>query len=142
MGRRRFLAGTLCFILAFAALCTPVLGEEKPFLTGGNDPLAEENDPPAGGNDPLVEENSFFAEENGVLAGGDTLTWTGEAGDGSWHNAGNWDLERVPVEGDCVIIPESEEVTIKEATDPVTLDCAGKLWIEAGGHLTLPALPT
>jgi hypothetical protein len=39
-----------------------------------------------------------------------TMTWSGSAGDGSWHTAGNWDLEQVPEDGDYVIIPESSVV--------------------------------
>ena len=31
-----------------------------------------------------------------VFADGDTPNLTGEAGDGSWHNAGNWDLGEFP----------------------------------------------
>ncbi|HAF60656.1 MAG TPA: hypothetical protein DCK81_05905, partial [Clostridiales bacterium UBA9856] len=72
-----------------------------------------------------------------VFADGDTLTWTGEAGDGSWHNAGNWDLGRVPGSGDKVVIPEETVVEVVYETEPVELDCAGDLWIESGGHLYL-----
>lgn len=32
------------------------------------------------------------------------ITWTGNAGDNSWHTAGNWDLNRVPLTTDDVII--------------------------------------
>ncbi|NLG32497.1 MAG: hypothetical protein GX550_03160, partial [Syntrophomonadaceae bacterium] len=38
------------------------------------------------------------------------ITWTGAAGDGSWHTAGNWNPEQEPMDGDYVIIPESSVV--------------------------------
>jgi len=44
----------------------------------------------------------------GLLAGhaarAETITWTGGAGDSSWHSPGNWDLARVPAAGDDVMI--------------------------------------
>jgi hypothetical protein len=44
-----------------------------------------------------------------VLAGAawaDTITWTGLAGDGSWHTPGNWDMNRVPASWERVRIPD------------------------------------
>ena len=40
-----------------------------------------------------------------AVAAGDTISWTGAAGDQRWHTAGNWDLGRVPGIGDDVLIP-------------------------------------
>ncbi len=36
---------------------------------------------------------------------GATITWTGNAGDNSWHTPGNWNLNRVPGTGDDVVLP-------------------------------------
>lgn len=35
----------------------------------------------------------------------ETITWTGNSGNESWHTPGNWDLNRQPVDGDDVVIP-------------------------------------
>jgi uncharacterized repeat protein (TIGR01451 family) len=35
------------------------------------------------------------------------LTWTGKAGDGLWNTPGNWDLNRVPKNGDNLVFPQS-----------------------------------
>ena len=35
---------------------------------------------------------------------GETITWTGEAGNGLWSDGGNWDLKRPPTATDCVAI--------------------------------------
>lgn len=35
----------------------------------------------------------------------ETITWTGNGGNESWHTPGNWDLNRQPVDGDDVVIP-------------------------------------
>ena len=72
-----------------------------------------------------------------ALAAENTITWTGEAGDGLWHTAGNWDLERVPEEGDYVIISDSSVVEVNGNTAPVTLDCSGQISVASGGHLYL-----
>lgn len=69
------------------------------------------------------------------------ITWTGSAGDDSWHTAANWDLVRVPMAGDDVIIPAgggtvtysssaSTSVNSVQAERPVTV---------AGGTLTIDA---
>jgi hypothetical protein len=72
-----------------------------------------------------------------IMAAESTITWTGAAGDGLWHTADNWNLERVPEEGDYVIIPESAEVTVTDDTALITLDCFGTVMVESAGHLYL-----
>ena len=61
-----------------------------------------------------------------------TITWNGEAGDGLWHTAGNWDLAQVPMDGDSVIIPESSVVEYVYGETSVRLNCAGNLTVSSG----------
>ncbi len=61
-----------------------------------------------------------------------TITWTGAAGDGSWHKAGNWDLNQVPVDKDYVIVPESSVVVYSSGETSVRLNCAGNLTVSGG----------
>ncbi|MDD2221342.1 MAG: fibronectin type III domain-containing protein, partial [Clostridia bacterium] len=65
-----------------------------------------------------------------------TITWTGAAGDGLWHNAGNWDLNQIPVDNDYVAIPESSVVVYSGGETSVRLNCAGHLTV-SGGTLKL-----
>jgi uncharacterized repeat protein (TIGR02543 family) len=69
-----------------------------------------------------------FAEGN--------VTWTGNAGDGSWHSADNWNPEQVPGNGDLVTIPDSSDVEYSSGETYVRLDCAGNLTV-SGGTLKL-----
>jgi len=68
-----------------------------------------------------------------------TITWTGSAGDGSWHNTGNWDPAQVPGTGDTAVIPESKTAVITADTS-VTLDCFGEMEVASGGHLSLTGI--
>lgn len=43
-----------------------------------------------------------FAFTQPVFSAGETITWTGDAGDGLWHTAGNWNPAQVPGDGDLV----------------------------------------
>lgn len=56
---------------------------------------------------------------------GETITWTGDAGDGAWVTAGNWDLLRVPAPNDSVIIPAGSGLVVfgldDEEPDSVTV---------------------
>lgn len=65
-----------------------------------------------------------------------TITWTGSAGDGSWHTSGNWDPAQVPSAEDTAVIPESKTAVITANTS-VTLDCSGEVKVDSGGLLSL-----
>lgn len=69
-----------------------------------------------------------------------TITWTGTAGNGSWHTPGNWNLNRVPGTGDDVVIndlPATSFVTYSSSATTVnSLACAEPLNLN-GGALTL-----
>ncbi|MFY9188916.1 MAG: S-layer homology domain-containing protein [bacterium] len=71
-----------------------------------------------------------------VFAAGNTMTWTGSAGDGSWHTAGNWDLAQVPGDGDTAVIPESNTAEVTDDTF-ITLDCSGEVSVASGKCLSL-----
>lgn len=60
------------------------------------------------------------------------ITWTGVAGDKSWHTAGNWNPEQEPMDGDYVIIPESSVVEYVYGETSVRLNCAGNLTVSGG----------
>ncbi len=66
---------------------------------------------------------SVFAASN--------ITWTG-AVDGSWHSAGNWDLNKIPVDYDYVYVPESSVVEYSSGETSVRLNCAGNLTVSGG----------
>lgn len=76
-----------------------------------------------------------------AFAEGNTITWTGAAGDGLWHTASNWSPGKVPGPGDTAVIPVSETAEPKTVmiTDDttVTLDCSGKVEVAAYAHLYL-----
>ncbi|MFN8587520.1 MAG: hypothetical protein U0704_06920, partial [Candidatus Eisenbacteria bacterium] len=72
-----------------------------------------------------------------------TITWTGTAGDGLWHTAGNWDLARLPAPGDDVVIPNlpgTASVTHGANVEDVvnSLTCA-EPFVMPTGKLTLSA---
>jgi hypothetical protein len=60
------------------------------------------------------------------------IAWTGTVGDGSWHNAGNWNLNQVPVDGDYVSVPASSVVEYSSGETSVRLNCAGNLTVSGG----------
>ena len=61
------------------------------------------------------------------------ITWTGLSSD-SWSDAGNWDVERVPVKTDFITIPAGTE---HMPTLPQVDVTVGKLTVAAGASLTL-----
>ena len=71
-----------------------------------------------------------------------TITWTGNAANGSWHTASNWNLNRVPAAGDSVIIPNlanTSLVTFSSGTTSIkNVSCAEAFAVQ-GGTLTLAA---
>ncbi len=75
-------------------------------------------------------------------AHGETITWTGDGGDTSWHNADNWDLDRVPEAGDEVVVPDmTPDITVTYtggSTSITRLTCAESLAI-SGASATLTA---
>lgn len=67
----------------------------------------------------------------------DTLRWV--AGDGSWHEPGNWNPARVPAANDDVIIDTGAAVTVTYTSGELTLDSlnvTGRL-ILSDGSLTV-----
>jgi hypothetical protein len=60
------------------------------------------------------------------------IAWTGAAGDGSWHSAGNWNPNQVPVDGDYVSVPASSVVEYSSGETSVRLNCAGNLTVSGG----------
>jgi len=68
------------------------------------------------------------------LANADTLTWTNNGGSGFWHDDTNWNPERVPIDGDDVIIPVgTDSVTHSSGTTNLnSLLCSGNLTISNG----------
>jgi len=64
------------------------------------------------------------------------ITWTGGAATASWHDAGNWNLNRVPASGDSVRIPDlpgtAEVVYSAGATAIHDLDCDENLAVQGG----------
>ena len=80
-------------------------------------------------------------EESRVLA---TILWTNAAG-GDWDSSGNWDLNRVPISTDDVVIPDlgmhgkyltitfsSGSATVNSIINAETLRVAGGTLIDAG----------
>lgn len=71
-----------------------------------------------------------------VACGPGTITWTGGAGTGSWHDAGNWDLHRAPISGDAVLVPDlggtAAVVYSAGATALQSLDCDENLTVSGG----------
>ena len=65
-------------------------------------------------------------------AEGAIVTWTGGAGDGSWHTAGNWDGGQIPSTGDTVIIPATSVVEYASGTISIILQSAGNLTVSGG----------
>lgn len=81
---------------------------------------------------------------DGALARAAVITWTGAAGDQSWHTAANWDLGRLPVNGDDVVIPgpaSAVRVIFNTGTRSVrSITCDGTL--ELAANFPLPVLTT
>lgn len=63
---------------------------------------------------------------------GETITWTGDAGVTAWPNPGNWDLGRVPVETDFVVIAPAAIQPMLTANA-----AAARLTINEGASLSL-----
>nr|MCR5165462.1 hypothetical protein [Thermoguttaceae bacterium] len=60
---------------------------------------------------------------------GAEVTWTGNAGDGSWDTAGNWSTGTVPASGDTININSGASVTNSNAKTLTnnTLNLTGSL---------------
>ncbi|MCA9757138.1 MAG: FG-GAP repeat protein [Candidatus Eisenbacteria bacterium] len=90
----------------------------------------------AGFTGPESEEGKTYHFE---LPDPDTITWTGDGDSTSWGMASNWDLARVPVSGDDVVIPDvtnTTEVAYTAGTIAVnTLESNEPLRI-SGGEIT------
>jgi hypothetical protein len=68
------------------------------------------------------------------------INWNGQGGDLNWGNPGNWDLNRVPMMGDDVMIPTlggSVSITHANGTDTVQNITSGTNIILSGGTLTV-----
>ncbi len=59
-----------------------------------------------------------------------TINWKG--GDGAWANAGNWDLNRLPVSGDHVVINSGTVTFSVGTTDIACINCTSNLVISGG----------
>jgi hypothetical protein len=79
---------------------------------------------------------AFICVATPVNAASKTCTWTGEAGDGLWCSAGNWDV-RVPVDGDGVVFKNGKENRIDLAGVEARL-----LTITIGDEKDLDSRPT
>lgn len=60
-----------------------------------------------------------------AFAQGDTITWTGAAGNNSWHTGGNWNLGHPPQTGDSVVIPDAGPAGTVSFTDASTVTLIG-----------------
>ncbi|MCB0644943.1 MAG: hypothetical protein KDC44_25025, partial [Phaeodactylibacter sp.] len=47
-----------------------------------------------------------------INAGAATVTWDGDAGDGLWNTAANWDGDILPTATDDVVIDNGDAVTL------------------------------
>ena len=66
------------------------------------------------------------------------ITWTGEAGDGLWVTAGNWDLGRVPnAATDDIVIGPFDEPTIVTYESSAYLEFYGSLTLKKNATLSL-----
>lgn len=69
-----------------------------------------------------------------------TITWTGVADSTSWHDPGNWDLARIPIAGDDVVIPNvavtSEVVFLTNFTSVASITSSEPLRL-TGGELSI-----
>ena len=74
---------------------------------------------------------------------GCTIVWDGSEAANDWHEAGNWDLGRVPGAGDKVCIPDMQtDITVVHSTGTPTVDSittSEDLTI-SGGAVTAPAV--
>lgn len=75
-----------------------------------------------------------------VSLAADTLTWTGDAGNGNWSNTDNWSPAQAPAAGDSLIfnnnVQTTQTATIVALTDLTWGTSAGVFNI-SGGSLTL-----
>ncbi len=74
-----------------------------------------------------------------------TITWTGAAGDSSWHNPANWDLARVPDAGDDVVIPDvpaTPMVTFSSGATAINSVTSSELLTISGGSLDIATAST
>ncbi|MHC4698623.1 MAG: hypothetical protein ACYTFA_17970, partial [Planctomycetota bacterium] len=79
-----------------------------------------------------------------AAASADTITWNGDGDATSWHDADNWDLDRIPAAGDDVVIPDvaaTAEVLFSVYSGDVainSLSCAEALR-QTGDELSIAA---
>ncbi|HSA27719.1 MAG TPA: hypothetical protein P5159_14395, partial [Phycisphaerae bacterium] len=74
-----------------------------------------------------------------------TITWTGSGATGSWHTAGNWDLNRVPAAGDDVFIPDvagTTSITFSSGSTTVHSLTCSEAFVLSGGTLSLDEAST
>ncbi|MBP7933536.1 MAG: hypothetical protein KA354_02705, partial [Phycisphaerae bacterium] len=79
----------------------------------------------------------------GASAG--TITWTGSGATGSWHTAGNWDLNRVPGAGDDVLIPDvagTASVTFSSGSTSIRSLTCSEAFVLSGGTLSIDEVST
>lgn len=70
----------------------------------------------------------------------DTLTWTGDAGNGNWSNTGNWSPAQTPATGDSLIFNNAVQTTqtaVSVALNSVTWGADAGAFTVSGGTLTL-----
>ena len=74
----------------------------------------------------------ILGEGTNYWSGAKICTWTGDAGDGKWLTAGNWDVGEVPASIDDVVIPEGATVEYVPGSD---LTIWGSLTIKKGAKV-------
>jgi hypothetical protein len=73
----------------------------------------------------------------------ETITWTGSAGNDSWHAAGNWDLNRLPAAGDDVVIPAGDgAVTFDTGSTTINSLSSARAFTQNGGSLWISTVAT
>jgi len=66
-----------------------------------------------------------------------SYTWTGNAFDGQWTSAGNWNPNGVPGAGDSATIGVAENITMPASTTVASLTLSGQGTALSGGSLTI-----
>ena len=79
----------------------------------------------------------ILGEGTNYWSGAKICTWTGNAGDGKWLTAGNWDVGEVPAAIDDVVIPEGK--TVEYVPDGADLTIWGSLTIKKGAKVSQPS---
>lgn len=74
------------------------------------------------------------------VTAGDTLTWTGAAGDMNWSNGANWSTSLAPTATDIAIIPDSSTVNLSGGNFSIvtlTVGANSTLTIAGGSNLAI-----